>query len=85
VHQLYYGNQGWSDQDLTGETAGPLAAAGIGIAAFADAHGEHICYLAADRHVHQLYYGNQGWSDQDLTGETDGPLAAGTSTNRQGR
>jgi hypothetical protein len=76
VHQLYFDNTSWVDQDLTNSTNGPSAAtaAVIGISSFADGYGEHVYYVATDQHVHQHFFNNTSWVDQDLTNSTAGPL-----------
>ena len=75
VHQLYYNNQYWADQDLTSMSNGPLAASGSGLAGYSASDGQHIYYMAANQHVHHLIYAN-GWVDQDLTAFTSAPLAS---------
>ncbi|MGD0460483.1 MAG: hypothetical protein ABSC21_22405, partial [Terriglobia bacterium] len=46
VHQLYYNNMKWLDEDLTGFTNGALAAAGSALSSFAMANGtQHVFYL----------------------------------------
>jgi hypothetical protein len=79
VHQLYYNNSSWSDQDLTTSTNGALAVSGSGMTSFADAAGEHAYFVATNQHVHQLYFNNSSWSDQDLTAFTNGALAVSGS------
>ncbi len=76
VHQMYYNNASWSDQDLTATTSGTLANPGTGLASFSDSFGEHAYFVGTDQHVHQLYYDNASWSDQDLTSMTNGAQAA---------
>ena len=66
VHQLYFDNKTWVDQDLTAATKGPEAANGSALSSFDDSYGEHAYYIGADQHVHQLYFSGT-WVDQDLT------------------
>ena len=56
VHQLYWNNSTWVDQDLTAATAAPPVAPGIRLSSFADSMGEHAFYVGSDSHVHQLYW-----------------------------
>jgi hypothetical protein len=79
VHQLYYDNAQWVDQDLTGLTKGALAGPASGMSGFALNDGQHVFYVASDQRVHQLYYDNAQWVDQDLTGLTKGALAGPAS------
>ena len=69
IHQLYY-NGGWSDQDLTVESADPdRPATSSPLTSFA----EHVAYISGNGgHVWQIYY-TSNWASQDLT------AAAGTS------
>jgi hypothetical protein len=75
VHQLYFNNTSWSDQDLTADTGGPTASP-YGITGFAIGNLQHVFYEGSDNHVHQLYYNNADWTDQDLTALAGGPNAA---------
>ena len=75
VHQLYYDNSKWSDQDLTSIANGALAEPGSGTCGFAISDGQHVYCVASDQHVHQLYYNNSKWSDQDLTSIANGASA----------
>jgi len=80
VHQLYYNNTKWLDEDLTGFTNGASAAAGSALSSFAMANGtQHVYFVADNQHVHQLYYNNTKWLDEDLTGFTNGASAAAGS------
>jgi cell division protein YceG involved in septum cleavage len=80
VHQLYYNNTKWLDEDLTGFTNGALAAAGSALSGFAMANGTpHVYFVASNQHVYQLYYNYKKWLDEDLTGFTNGALAAAGS------
>ena len=46
VHQLYYNNSSWSDQDLTNFAGDASAASAIGISSFAISDGQqHVYYL----------------------------------------
>jgi uncharacterized protein (DUF885 family) len=80
VHQLYYNNVKWLDEDLTGFTNGALAEAGSALSSFAMARrAQHVYFVADNQHVHQLYYNGTKWLDEDLTGSTNGALAAAGS------
>jgi hypothetical protein len=80
VHQLYYNNTKWLDEDLTGFTNGALAAAGSALSSYAMADAKQFVYfVASNQHVHQLYYNTTKWLDEDLTGFTNGALAAAGS------
>jgi hypothetical protein len=74
VHQAYFKDGTWIDQDLTvlgdGPTAYPFAMSG-----FAIGNLQHVFYVGTDSHVHQLYYNNHVWADTDLTKLTGGLLA----------
>jgi len=74
VHQLYFNNTSWSDQDLTAATGGPTAGV-AGISAFAIGNLQYVFYVASDSHVHELNYNNSTWSDTDLTSQVGGNLA----------
>jgi len=86
VHQLYYNNVSWVDQNLTALAGGPVPAQETGIAAFYTTPNQqfHVYYVAAsDQHVHQLYWNRVNWSDQDLTAVTGG-MSAGLATEVSG-
>jgi hypothetical protein len=74
VHQLYFNNIGWIDQDLTAMAGGPLSLGEGGISGFTIGHLQHIFYLGNDLHVHQLYSHGGNWSDQDVTALAGGPV-----------
>jgi hypothetical protein len=89
VHQLYFNNTKWSDDDLTAFTGGP-AASPYGITGFAIGNLQYVYYVSSsDGHVHELSYNNVNWGDQDLTsitgGTVSGPLlvAFATKPNNQ--
>ena len=77
VHQLYYNNIQWVDQDLTALTNGATPNSTTGIAAFYTTPNLqlHVYYGDINNHIHQLYYNGTRWSDEDLTGETGGMTA----------
>src|ERR1017187_2373482 len=77
VHQLYYNNVQWVDQDLTTLTGGGIAFSESAIAGFYTGGNKqlHVYYVDASLHVHQLYFNNKSWSDEDLTAATGGPNA----------
>lgn len=76
VHELFYDNSIWTDQNPEGATTifnGPLAA-------FQTTPNDqtHVYYLAASNsHVHQLFYNGTSWADDDLTVLSGGPTASG--------
>lgn len=74
VHQLYYNNTSWSDQDLTLITGGPAASL-YAISGFAIGNLQHVFYVGLDNHVHELNYNNSNWSDQDITATAGSTLA----------
>ncbi len=80
VHQLYYDNQSWGDENL----GGPLKSLrSSGIAAFTTTPNNqlHLYYVATDHHIHQHTQNplvQNGWQDEDLTKEGKGPLAGDT-------
>jgi hypothetical protein len=76
VHQLYYDNTNWADDDLTAFTGGPSASA-YGISGFAIGNLQYVFYQGSDSHVHELNYNNADWTDYDLTSLGGGALAAG--------
>lgn len=85
VHQLYFNNTTWSDDDLTAFTGGP-AASPYGITGFAIGNLQYVYYVSSsDGHVHELSYNNANWGDQDLTSLTGGtvssPLLVAFATN----
>ena len=74
VHQFYFNNVGWADEDLTTLVGGPLALGQGGIAGFGIGHTQHLFYLGNDLHVHQLYFNGASWADQDVTSLAGGPV-----------
>ena len=86
VHQLYYNNSYWSDEDLTAFVGGPTANP-FGIAGFAIGNLQYVFYVeytdvgcCTNGHVHELNYNNAGWSDLDLTASAVGGVGAGFYT-----
>jgi len=77
VHQLYYNNSQWVDQDLTTLTGGGIASDFGAIVAFTTPGPQfHVYYVDSTfQHVHQLYYNGSSWSDSDLTAIVNGPTA----------
>src|SRR5579871_6275001 len=75
VHQLFYNNTSWTDNDLTAFTGGP-AAQPFGIAGFAIGNLQYVFYVSTDSHVHELNYNNADWTDQDLTALVGGNTAS---------
>ncbi len=57
LHQLYYTDLNWHEEDLTGFTKGALAPARSALSSFVMADGtQHVYFLSDNQHVHQLYY-----------------------------
>ena len=73
IHQLFYNNTNWSDQNLTALTGAPLALVG-GLSGFAIGNSQYVFYVSQDQHVHELSYVNE-WTDSDLTSLGNGVLA----------
>ena len=66
IHQVYYNNTSWSDQNLTSLLGAPLAVVG-GVSGFAIGNSQYVFYISSpDQHVHQMSYVNN-WSDLDIT------------------
>ena len=74
VHELFFNNTSWSDQDLTAVTRGPLSLGLGGISGFAIGQQLHVFYLGNDLHVHQLFFNTATWVDQDITTVANGPV-----------
>ena len=74
VHQLYYNNTSWSDDDVTAFTGGPQAYP-YGISGFAIGNLQYVFYVDTSSHVHEMSYNNSNWSDQDITSLVGGNLA----------
>jgi hypothetical protein len=77
VHQLYYNNVQWVDQDLTFLAHGGIPFSESAIAGFYTGGNKqlHVYYVDTSLHVRQLYFNNKSWSDEDLTAATGGPNA----------
>jgi hypothetical protein len=82
LHQLYWNNTTWVNQDLTllsgGSTPGPAQ----GLTGFSDAAGEHVLYLnTTTGHIYQLFnsLNSNNWSNWDLTALSNGALDWGLS------
>jgi len=75
VHQLFYNNTSWIDNDLTAFTGGP-AANPYGLAGFALGNLQYVFYVSTDNHVHELNYNNANWVDSDLTAIVGGNTAS---------
>jgi hypothetical protein len=84
IHQLYYNNLNWSDEDLTSLTKTSGAAGRDGIIAFAipGTKKMRIYYLnGVNNHVVQLSStNNRKWTSADLTKRSKGPLPGGDVT-----
>jgi len=74
VHQLFFNNTSWVDQDLTTLAGGPLALGSGGISAFAIGKQQHVFYLGNDLNVHHLHYDGTKWSDHNPTALAHGPV-----------
>jgi len=74
VHQLFYNNTSWVDNDLTSFVGGPTANP-FGLAGFALGNLQYVFYVSTDNHVHELNYNNAAWVDSDLTAIVGGNLA----------
>jgi hypothetical protein len=67
VHQLYYNNSQWQDQDLTALTGGGIAFSEGAIAAFhAPGKQLHVYYIDANLHVRQLMDPNRSKGVNEL-------------------
>jgi hypothetical protein len=81
VHQLFYNNSGWADQNLNGATLNQFSAS---VAAFLTTPNDqsHVYYISdgSVTHVHQLFYNGTSWADSDLTNLSKGPQALGPVT-----
>src|SRR5215475_7632544 len=73
VHQLFYNNSIWTDQNLFGATTDSQS----GVAAFPTTPNNlaHVYYLSSSDHVRQLFFNGTSLSDEDLSSETGGPTA----------
>jgi hypothetical protein len=78
VHQLYFKDTSWVDQDLTALSGGP-GAFPYAMSSFNIGNLQHVFYVGTDHDVHQLYYNNHDWTDQDITA-----LAGGVTAYYQG-
>jgi len=72
VHQLFYNNSNWADQNLNGSITD--TSTGVG-ALTTPNNGLHVFYLSNTGNVHQLYNVGGGWTDENLTAETGGSPA----------
>jgi hypothetical protein len=81
VHQLFYNNSNWADQNLNGATMDQFSA---NVAAFLTTpnNQSHVYYISdgSVTHVHQLFYNGTSWADSDLTTLSRGPQALGPVT-----
>jgi hypothetical protein len=81
VHQLFYNNSNWADQNLNSATLNQFSA---NVAAFLTTpnNQSHVYYISdgSVTHVHQLFYNGTGWADSDLTTLSRGPQAIGPVT-----
>jgi hypothetical protein len=72
IHQMYFNNHFWQDDDLTALTGGP-STLGAAISGFAIRNLQYVFYSGNDNHIHELNYNNAGWVDIDITAEAGGP------------
>ncbi len=72
VHQLYFNNSSWADQDITGYNGNQeLAAANSAVSAFADANGQYTYFVDTKQHIREYLYDSSGvWHDTDLSAGT---------------
>jgi hypothetical protein len=75
VHQLYFNNKIWNDEDLTLE-AGGIAASPYGLSGFAIGNLQYVFYVGSDTHMHMLSYNNINWGDHDITSAAGGNTAS---------
>lgn len=75
VHQLYYNNSSWSDEDLTQIGGGP-GAFPYGMSGFSLGNLQYVFYVGLDNEIHELQYNNSVWFDQNITLSGDGVAAA---------
>jgi len=76
VHQLYFNNTSWRDEDLTSYSGGPQALWNE-VSGFAIGNLQYIFYAGIDQHIHELSYNNYKWTDQDITVLGNGPSPLG--------
>ncbi len=74
VHQLYFKNSTWVDQDLTAFSGGPTAFP-YAMSSFNIGNLQYVFYVGTDNNVHELSYNNHVWTDTDLTALTGAALA----------
>lgn len=72
VHQLYFNNSTWADQDITGYNGNQeLAATNSAVSAFADANGQYTYFVDTKQHIREYLYDSSGvWHDTDLSAGT---------------
>jgi hypothetical protein len=66
VHQSYFKDGTWVDQDLTASSGGPTASP-YAVSGFAVGNLQHVFYVGSDGDVHELYYNNHDWTDSDIS------------------
>ena len=83
VHQLFYNNSTWTEEDLTALSGSEAVASGGGVAAFVIAGGTdqfEVFFIGTDKHMVELSStNNQTWTFADLTDLTGAPLATATN------
>jgi probable HAF family extracellular repeat protein len=80
VHQLYFNNSSWADQDITGYNGNQeLAATNSAVSAFADARGQYTYFVDTKQHIREYLYDSNGiWHDTDLSAGTGIVAQSGT-------
>lgn len=81
VHQLYWDNTRWRDQDLTGYSGGVPTAPGSGLSCQSLADGQHYYFVATNKQVHQLFYDGNRWTDQNLSSLARSSTLAGAGAS----
>jgi hypothetical protein len=66
IHETYYNNSSWQDQDLTSLNGGP---GGISSLAFTTQPDNqiHVYYVGNDNDLYQFYFNGTFWQNQNLT------------------
>jgi hypothetical protein len=74
VHETYYNNSSWQDQDLTATVGGNTASAAPLLAFATKPNNQfHVYYQDANSlHEYQLYFNGTSWTYQDLTAGISG-------------
>jgi len=80
VHQLYFNNSWWTDQDITSYNGDQeLAATNSAVSAFADANGQYTYFVDTNQNIREYLYDSNGvWHDTDLSAGTGVVAQSGT-------